>query len=225
MAIYFIIAALCGLIVGSAEIFSRYKDEPFKAVFCGWGISYLLLNSLLSALAFWLIVLSNTVTNDMAVIHKLQYSVLAGFGAVLVMRTKLFSVKSEAGEPISIGPDFVISTYLNMMDRQIDRRRAIDRSRLIKKKMENIDFGAAEMAVVTLLMNSMQNLSSSEKEKLGVRIKEIEEASELSNQDKANMLGFVILDYGGEEFFKEVFTEQERAKYVIQGISKCPPAK
>jgi len=222
MAGYFVIAAVCGLVVASAEIMARYRDEPLKAAFCWWGISYLLFNLGLSAVAFWVLIISGTVAKDNSVADNVKYAVLAGFGAVVIMRAKIFNIKTLDGEQVGVGPDFVITTYLGMMDRQIDRHRAMERSQIVKKMMLGIDFQAVRMSVITLLMKSMQHLSKAEIEDLGVRVKEIENAEELTNQDKANALGFIILDYGGQDFFQQVFTEQERAKYMISPAAAQP---
>ena len=37
-------ASLVGVVVGAIEILQRYRDAPFRALFTGWGIGYMLLN-------------------------------------------------------------------------------------------------------------------------------------------------------------------------------------
>src|SRR2546421_2418776 len=49
-------AFLFGALVGLAEIASRYRDEPLKAVKSPYGLVYLFLNGYISLLAFLLIV-------------------------------------------------------------------------------------------------------------------------------------------------------------------------
>ena len=217
---YVLLAAVFGVLMSGAEVFARYKDEPLKAVRSSWGAGYLVFNSLLSALAFWIVILVGAVAQGSPQPDKLKWAVVAGFGAGVVMRTKLFSVRSNDGGDISFGPDFVISTALHVMDRQIDRRRAIERYETVTSIMHGIDFGLARSAVLISLNESMQNLLSFEKEEVALKIKGLEGAANVSDQEKANALGYLMVKYGGEAFFRRVFAGVERSKYVAGGKSK-----
>ena len=44
MAGFYVVAGVCGLAVAVAEILSRYRDEPFKALVCWAGLGYLAFN-------------------------------------------------------------------------------------------------------------------------------------------------------------------------------------
>ena len=55
-------------------------------------------------------------------------------------------------------------------------------------------------------MGGLQHMSEEEKAELGERISRLSKAP-LSRIDKAISLGFIILDYMGEEFFKEIAQE------------------
>jgi len=221
MVQYYVIAAFCGFAVGTAEIASRYKDEPKKVIRCTWSAAYYIFNALLSVAAFAVLVASGTVSNDSGNMDKLSYALLAGFGAMVLLRSKLFNVKTEAGEKVSIGPEYVVDTFLAVIDREIDRLRAYHRADLVKTVMKDIDFTKAAIPLSTLMTNSMQNVSEAELKEFGRRIKEARDSNELSNQDKAYALGFHILDIAGEEFLNRVFDKELRRIFTL---SKTPPA-
>lgn len=216
---YYIIAALCGVAVAGAEILSRYKDEPFKAIQRRWSLYYLILNALLSAAAFAIFVAAGTVKTTTSDFDTLKFALFAGFGAVVVMRAKLFNLKLEGGEKLGIGPDFVIDSFLSAIDRQTDRQRAYERANIVKQAMGGIDFTKALMPITVLLTRSMQNITPAEMTEFGQKVKELESEAKMSNQEKSYGLGFEVLDLGGEDFFIKVFDDKERQKYKV-----APPA-
>lgn len=212
---YYFVAALCGVAVACAEVVSRYKDDPVKAICCRWGAGYLFFNGLLPVAGFAILVAAGTASATTSDIDNLKYALYVGFGAMVIIRSKLFNLKLEGGDKLSIGPDFVIDTFLSAMDRQIDRQRAYERARIVKEVMEGIDFGKVRMPIVTLMTRSMQGITESEMKELGIKVKETEQAQELSNQEKSYALGFMVLDLAGEDFFRKVFDKRERLKYKV----------
>lgn len=217
MVIYYLIASFSGLAVASAEIISRYKGSPLDAVFSRWGGAYLLFNGALSAFVFYILMAMETVSTTSSSIDSLKYALGAGFGAMVIIRAKLFDFKIPGGAVVSIGPDAVIDIWLGLMDRQIDRKQAYKRAEVVMECMEDIDFKQARMPMITLLSRSMQNVSEHEMRELGRRVKELENAEELENQEKSYALGFMVLDIAGSGFFDNVFDEGERKKYKVKG--------
>lgn len=215
MVIYYVISAACGVSVACAEIISRYKDEPLKTIFCWWGLAYISFNALLSILGFGVLIIAEVALATNPALQNLQYALLAGFGAAVIMRAKLFNLRLTGGERASVGPDFVIDTFLSTLDRQIDRQRAYRRAKIIMKSMADVDYEMVRMPIIILLTRSMQGITESEMKDLGQKLAEIESTEELSNQDRAYALGFLALNLAGDDFFKEVFNLNERQKYLI----------
>ena len=79
--------------------------------------------------------------------------------------------------------------------------------------MYEIDFNKARMPLIMLVTRSMQSITDSEMKELGRKLKDLEQAQELSNQEKSYALGFMLLDLAGEDFFVKVFDSKERQKY------------
>lgn len=208
--VLYLIAFIIGLIVASAEIISRYRDEPVKALGNWYGILYLFINGIFSIAALFLLFLTGQIAEDPS--QRLLGALGAGFGAMIILRTKFFTFKSAGGEEISIGPGNVIDSLLNFIDKQIDRKRAINRTELVREVMEGIDFDKAKFYVSTLILGSMQNLSDEDKEDLGIKIKGIEERP-VSPQEKSYALGYLILDFMGENFLKKVFKGKLKERF------------
>lgn len=116
-----------GALVGLSEILSRYRDEPLLATATNSGMSYLAFNGIVSVIAFGVLrkypsQIFPAVQNDLFLT-----AIVAGFGAMVVFRSKLFTFKSSDGNEYPIGPAIVLDTILKMIDSKIDRRRATER--------------------------------------------------------------------------------------------------
>ncbi len=151
-----------GALVGLSEILSRYRDEPLLATATNFGISYLALNGFISLAAFAILRKYSTsifpaVQNDLFL-----SAVVAGFGAMTLFRSKLFTFKSADGNEYPIGPAIVLDTILKTIDAKIDRRRATERQLKVFSAMFGIrDFSSTANYIEASLL-SFQNLSQDE---------------------------------------------------------------
>jgi hypothetical protein len=173
IAWYASLAILCGELVGFSEITTRYRDEPLRAMFNRFGISYLLINGFLSGCAFWLVRAHAGSIFPSLKDSPLMSAVVAGFGAMTVLRSKLFIFRTEDGKEIPIGPDLVITSILRIMDRKIDRLRASRRQQLVFDLAQRIAKAAGvdssfenANSFVLISLASFQNLSTEEKEQI-----------------------------------------------------------
>ena len=82
-------ATFFGMIAGGSELLSRYRDEPLKALNSNAGILYVALNGAISAAAYGLLVRYGKHLFPGIADDELMLSVLAGFGAMAVLRSKL----------------------------------------------------------------------------------------------------------------------------------------
>src|SRR6185295_14054321 len=119
----FVLAFVCGCSVGVAEIVSRYRDEPLQAFLSPFGLIYALLNGSMSLAALLLVFKYPNVFPTVAK-DGLAAALAAGFGAAVVMRSKIAVIKGSDDKDISIGPDFVIRILLRAVDTNVDRFRA-----------------------------------------------------------------------------------------------------
>jgi hypothetical protein len=127
---FFWCSVVFGMLTGAAEIIARYRDEPFAATFSPPGMIYMVLNGSISGAAYGLLAqYSDKIFPGMT--DDLMRSIVAGFGAMVIMRSKLFNFKTEGGEDYAIGPDAVLSTFLSSVDRKIDRYRSLRRQKVV----------------------------------------------------------------------------------------------
>jgi hypothetical protein len=207
---FLLLSMACGLLVGMAELIGRYRDEPYRAVRNPFGLVYVATNAGLSAIAYFLLIyyrgdIFSNLSDD-----KFLTAIVAGFGAMVIMRSKLFSFKTEGGETYAIGPDAVLSTILSSVDRQVDRARANGR---IETVMKNLPATTAETApramqfLRTTTLAAYQNLSPSEKDALDDVITDLENQPDLSSSLKLMAICFAILNISGEKNFKALMKD------------------
>ena len=217
MAWYASLAILVGELVGFSEITTRYRDEPLRAMFNRFGISYLLVNGFLSACAFGLM----RTYGDKILVgingDPFLCATVAGFGAMVILRSKLFVFRTEDGREIPIGPDLVIASILRIMDRKIDRLRAARRQQLVFELAKRIAAAAGTdpnfdnpNSFVLISLASFQNLSTEEKQEITETASKLQETFKgRPTLFKAMVLGFVVLDIAGEENLSAIMQDLE----------------
>ena len=106
---YAALGSLVGVAVGAVEILQRYRDAPFRAVFNGWGIGYVVLNAAVSYGAFWVLYhWLDTPPADASgqsdTLHLLGLAAGAGFGGAALIRARLATIRlpSKRCRPSSI---------------------------------------------------------------------------------------------------------------------------
>lgn len=197
---------------------SRYRDEPFKTVFSSkFGWAYLLLNGLLSLAALW--VLRNLPEFVPAPGKKADpllfanLAITAGFGSAVIIRARLFSARI-GDQDVAVGPGYVVDQLLSILDRQIDRKRALERTGIVTSSVTGVDFERSSKMVSTLILGSTQNLSPQEQKRLANRIREIR-SQPTANQEKSFALGFLVLDFMGEDFLAKVMEKAKELKLTV----------
>ena len=197
-------AALFGMFVGLSEIISRYRDEPLLASATKAGISYLILNGLISLAAFMVLQMYpgkvfSGLTDDL-----FMTAVVAGFGAMMVFRSKLFTFRSPDGKDYSIGPAIVLETVLRTIDAKIDRKRATQRQIEVFDAMKGLTDFENSASYIEASLLSFQNLSPDDRAEIAKVIKEYREASKWPEALKILGLGFAFLNLAGDANFDVV---------------------
>ncbi len=210
-----LLAFLAGLVTGGVEVISRYRDEPFQAVKEKFGLIYVLVNALLGVVAYG--VLLETAAEVTTLGAHLGYALLGGFGAAAILRVRVTSVK-VGDEDVAIGPGIIVDQLLSALDRQIDRSRALRRTEIVFGLPSGLSFQATRDYASNMILESTQNLSLQEQKDLASKLKDINEGSN-RDQDKVYALGFLVLNFMGEEFFETIF-KADRLKDLQAGPSE-----
>lgn len=157
------VVAVLGLLVGAAELVSRYKDAPAGALRSGAAIFYMALNVAASIIALALIRVFDWrlgLTVGGAALRWTQVGV-AGTGAMALFRTSLFTVHTGERD-VGVGPGSFLQIFRDAADRATDRLRARARGDTVSKLMEGISYDKASYGLTTYCLALMQNVSDEE---------------------------------------------------------------
>lgn len=191
-----------GSLVGIFEIVSRYRDAPFEVLTQKPAVAYCIVNGLVSTLALFLIHsfgLSVEVEDGLpAATQTISDVLLAGFGAMFVFRGSFLKLRDGNGKQTELGFSEVIIKFMDIIDREVDRKRAEKRSRDINQIMNGISFECVKMVVMEHALDMMQNIPSSQQDEL------IDVANSIGSLDipdpiKARKLGIRIYDLIGSQ--------------------------
>ncbi|MFV8754555.1 hypothetical protein ACNOYE_28745 [Nannocystaceae bacterium ST9] len=202
MDLSWLLALVIGTGTALVELLSRYRDEPFKVIAQShFAWVYMSLNGCLALAAHWVLLTSEWGV-DASNIDRAGLAVSAGLGAAVILRSRVFTAQL-GDEQVSIGPGYVVDQLLTIIDAQIDRRRALQRVQIVIEAMDAKDFEKAKTFASTMITGSRQNLTLQEQKDLAAQIREVQDRR-ISDQEKSYALGFILLDFMGEEFLDEI---------------------
>ncbi|MFO7565020.1 MAG: hypothetical protein R6X02_20410 [Enhygromyxa sp.] len=197
-----VLAFTVGLGTSLVELLSRYRDEPLKVIATShFAWVYLLLNGLLALGAHALLLDGRFATLETET-QRAGLAVASGLGAAIILRSRVFTARL-GDEQVSIGPGYVVDQLLSIIDAQIDRRRALQRVQIVVEVMKDKDFDGSRIHSSTMITGSRQNLSLQEQKDLANQIREVVDRK-IPDQEKSYALGFILLDFMGEEFLEAV---------------------
>ena len=158
---------------------------------------YLLVNAT-AGIAAWLIVRNTGVLSTAGSHQRLFEMLLASFGAVAFFRTSFFTVR-VGGTDIGIGPSAVLQALLGAADRMLDRDQAQGRASDVAGIMRDIDFRKAQIALSSLCLTLVQNLTPDDQKGLSDQIKTLADATDLSDEAKSVILGVYLIRLVGAD--------------------------
>lgn len=199
---YLVLAVIFGAMVGASEIISRYRDEPYRATFSPPGRIYMLLNGLISLAAYVLLVKYRASILPALGTDNLLTSVVAGFGAMMFMRSKLFNFRTEGGENFSVGPDAVLSTFLSSVNRRVDRFLSAIRQEMVYQEAVTILKPQNAPKFLEIYLTAYQNIPAEEKKEMADDIKAVLDRTDLDDQLKLMAISFGFMNIGGYKNFK-----------------------
>jgi hypothetical protein len=196
VAFDFIAAALLGIVVGLAELVSRYRDAPRAALYSGPAVLYLALNGAASGLALALIHGYGWTFGAAAGAARWWTQLLvAGTGAMALFRTSLFTVRA-GDHDIGIGPAIFLQIFRDAADRGVDRLRARARSLEVGKLMDGIDYEKAIEGLIPYCLALMQNVPDEDQQKLVQTVKLLD-AEPIDAAIKVRILGLLLMNVVG----------------------------
>jgi len=195
VTIDFAAAALLGILVGLAELVSRYRDAPQSVLYKPPALVYLALNGAASGLALALIRASGWKFGAGPDTVRWVQLLVAGVGAMALFRTSLFTVRA-GDRDIAVGPATFLQIFRDAADRAVDRLRARDRSSKVGDLMDGLDYQKASEGLIPYSLALMQNVPDDEQQKLVQGVKLLD-AEPIEPAIKVRILGLLLMNVVG----------------------------
>lgn len=221
----FAIVFAFGILWGLLELMLRFND--WKYIFCrtkwrtknnkkmdnnivadeyerpsGYVFWYLLLNGIISVLAFYFI--KKIANEEIGKIEDIEIAniLIAGFSGVAVLRSSLMSISIKNKE-VEIGLINVVESLMSKIDLKINHNIAAKRMCDIYEIMKDVDFDKAKDELPVLCMRYIDYFPEEDQQKLISEISSIDkEGLALDNINKSLQLGREIAKYCDIEILK-----------------------
>ncbi|MFO1083088.1 MAG: hypothetical protein U1E21_00855 [Reyranellaceae bacterium] len=201
---------LFGAAVGAAELISRYKDNPVRALLTAPGFFYVFLNAAGSAAALYLIyvfreplgfVAKDTTEwpDDPGTLVKAV--LIAGSSSLVFFRSAIFKFRVGDSD-LAIGPSIVLDTLSAAADRAVDRNMAGPRAVLVHELMADIAFDKAAAILSQHCVALMQNVSSEESQRIVGIVNKLRADKDIPDKIKTLNLGLALLSVVGEKVLR-----------------------
>jgi hypothetical protein len=192
-------AVTIGLAGGAAatELISKYRDNPRR---------------LFGLLSFYIYVGANAGAGALALlfIHAglvnfgpdgsdwLIQALIAGAGALLLLRSAAVVVTDSSGREVQVGPGAAVSALLGLMDEIIKRNQARARASAVTSLMRFVDYDAAVENLPPLCLELMAKTSEGAVLRLDASVEKLKHL-EAHKRAKVMMLGALMIDFCGKD--------------------------
>jgi hypothetical protein len=205
-------AGSIGGVVGVAELASRYKFRPRLAVLTTPGILYVVVNVVAAAVTLLLIEQFRWTmgmnADDPAV--PAARVLVAGFGAMALLRSSLFVVR-VGDKDVGVGPGLFLSGVVDVVDaavsREVDRGVVRMRGRLARLAMGSLSFERAAVELPAYCVALSSNImSAGEQSTLSDQVTNLRH-SNVSDEQKVVMIGLLCINAFGETLVETVIEQ------------------
>jgi len=192
----YLAVAVLGALVGAAELVSRYRDAPARAVYNLPAAIYIALNVGASIAALAIIhVYGWTFGVNGAAAQRWAQVGIAGTSAMALFRTSLFTLRA-GDHDIGIGPNTFLQIFREASDRAVDRLRAKARGDQVGELMTGIDYDKASQGLPPYCLALMQNVPDDDQVKLKDSIVLLNNAT-IDPAIKVRILGLQLMNVVG----------------------------
>ncbi len=199
--VWCVVAALLGVLAAAAELVGRFKDAPGSALRSTPGMACLALNGALAGLVLLGLRYVDAPDGTFGLVAQL---LLAGYVTRTLVRMKITGPKGSDGTITETGPGQFSEKLLAAIARELDRERANQRLRNVSERLMGVEYAHAFGFFVSELMASMQDLTEEDKRDIGEALRVIDARKDLDDATRVDMLGYLVLDYAGEEYLEQL---------------------
>lgn len=200
-------AGLFGALVALAELISRYRDDPGRAVASLPAFIYLTVNIAASVAAFLSIRAFGWTFGATGATQLLTQVLVAGFGAAALFRSSLFNV-TAGDQVVEVGPSAVLNVILAAADRAVDRQRARIRAERTSASMDGVSFEHGADALFMYCLAAMQNASTQESVAIEDKMRLLKDSNNdhIPDQVKSYIFGLALATVVGDRVLAEATT-------------------
>lgn len=210
--LYSLVSFVFGSAAGFQGIYGRYAKDAVQAIKTPPGGFYIISRGLVPSSVFAAAVGLGIVTDNL-----LAYSVAAGTGVELFLRTKLFVKQSDKNgiqDELYWGPFNLLQWYQNLLLTSVEEYLAGRRLKFVK---QNLPLGKSFQELATLVKSNMAAFSSSDeltelvKKLIRLEEKYYAESAEAASKEEVDrtfsiQLGLLVLNKKGILGFKTLMT-------------------
>lgn len=219
MAWGYVVAGSVAAAVGGAELLTRYRDAPWRAVSTPWGLGYLILNGLFGVAAFWMAAILALVdvgefpSAEGVTVELVRSALLVGFGATVILRTVAFKL-SIGGKDGEVGAKTIVDALIRACDQEIDRILARRKDDQVRVLMKGVSFEQSKLFIPTYCLALLQE-DEERSERLGGLVGAImqfkatdpaanppAEEDPLADSQRAFLLGSTLINIFGYDLAK-----------------------
>jgi hypothetical protein len=199
-----LLVALLSALAACAELVSRYRDAPLRAIGSPPGLLYAAINILVGLAAYAVILVFGwTFGTPVEATERVRLAriVVAGLGSAALFRTSLNFTVRQGTREWNVGPNAVRAALLRSVDSAIDRRRATHRLSATRPRPNDVDgisFSEDLFALTELCSHALQSLDRAEAQRLGAFLRELKARDELSERVRVEMYCLELRNWVGE---------------------------
>jgi hypothetical protein len=198
---WLVVASALAVIATAAELVGRFKDAPGRALRTAPAMLYMAINGMLAGMVFVGLHFANPPKNSFTMAEQV---LLACFVARVVVRLRVAGLKGADGQISETGPGQFSERLLAAVTRQLNREEAVMRLRAVSEPLVGMDYQIAFGFFVSELMSAMQDLSDDDKRDIGEALQVIDSRKDLDDETRIDMLGYLVMDYGGQDFLDQL---------------------
>jgi hypothetical protein len=224
-------AAAIGALLGAAELSSRYRDAPLRALVTPAALTYIALN-LFASIGCLALIHAFDVNFEIKSLDRLRVTqvLVAGFGAMAFFRSSFFVFRA-GNQDVSVGPASVLQILLSALDSAVDRVRAEQRALAVAEIIKGVSFLKATDSLPMVAIALMRNLPREDSDRITnhIRLLTGTEGAQLPERAKAVALGLALMDAVGEkvltsavELMRSDIEEDPRLKAVEKALTEGP---
>ncbi len=195
-----LIVAVFGILIGAAELVSRYREAPQRALLTPAALLYVAVNLIVTVAALGLVRTFGWTFGTSGPAGAWMQILVAGFGSMAIFRSSLFNVR-VGDQDISVGPNGFLQIVLQASDRAVDRARAQARASDAATIMAGVSFSRAAVSLPAMCGALVGDLSNSSQDVLRRQVGALGESA-LPEEAKVVVLGLSLMDLVGRDVLK-----------------------